>query len=194
MEKKKRFGKHLLSFLALLLLAVSVILTGCGGSDESALSTSISSAESASSAAAEEETEESRAEEEDTEPEELSEEEAGESDGTEEESGEAAADEAEAEESPAETAVQQYYFRNEKLLNSHYEKHGIEMGFASPEEYEAAASAVITNPDALHKQESEDNDEVYYVEETNEFAVLSDDGYIRTYFYPSAGIDYYNRQ
>lgn len=91
-------------------------------------------------------------------------------------------------------ATQQYYFRNAKLLGQHYEKHGIEMGFASEEEYEAAASDVINNPNALHKKEKEDNDEVYYVEETNEFAVLSADGYIRTYFYPSAGIKYYNRQ
>ncbi|MGN0482272.1 MAG: hypothetical protein ACI4HI_01845 [Lachnospiraceae bacterium] len=30
-------------------------------------------------------------------------------------------------------------FRNANLLNQHYQKHGIEMGFASAEEYEAAA-------------------------------------------------------
>lgn len=87
-----------------------------------------------------------------------------------------------------------YYFRNKKLLNSHYEKHGIEMGFDSPKEYEAAASDVINNPDALHKIEKEDGDGVYYVEATNEFVILSKDGYIRTYFLPSAGIKYYNRQ
>ncbi len=98
------------------------------------------------------------------------------------------------EEAEPEAETIRYYFRNQKLLSQHYEKHGIEMGFASEEEYEAAASAVITNPDALHKKEQEDNDQVYYVEETNEFAVLSDDGYIRTYFYPNAGINYYNRQ
>lgn len=88
----------------------------------------------------------------------------------------------------------QYFFRNAKLLAQHYEKHGIEMGFASEEEYEAAASDVINNPSALHKKEKEDNDEVYYVEDTNEFAVLSEDGYIRTYFNPGAGIRYYERQ
>ena len=31
-------------------------------------------------------------------------------------------------------------------------------------------------------------------EETNEFVVVSTDGYIRTYFNPSDGIDYFNRQ
>ena len=68
------------------------------------------------------------------------------------------------------------------------------MGFASAEEYLAAANAVVVNPDALHKKEKEDNDDIYYVEATNEFVVVSSDGYIRTYFNPSAGIDYYNRQ
>ena len=88
----------------------------------------------------------------------------------------------------------EYYFRNDNLLEQHYEKHGVEMGFDSMEEYEEAACAVIYNPDALTKTEKEDGDYVYYVEETNEFVVISPDGYIRTYFNPSAGIDYYNRQ
>ena len=87
-----------------------------------------------------------------------------------------------------------YTFRNSRLLNEHYEKHGIEMGFASAAEYEAAASAVINNPAALSKTEKEDRDYVYYVEATNEFVILSLDGYIRTYFYPSAGKAYYDRK
>lgn len=94
---------------------------------------------------------------------------------------------------PAEAAVV-YRFRNDRNLQSHYEKHGIEMGFASAEEYEAAASAVINNPAALTKTEKEDGDYVYYLEETNEFVILSTDGYIRTYFLPSAGKAYYDRQ
>lgn len=87
-----------------------------------------------------------------------------------------------------------YKFRNQKLLNSHYEKHGKDMGFVSAKEYEKAASAVVTNPQALHKTEAEDGDDIYYVESTNEFVVVSTDGYIRTYFNPDAGIAYYNRQ
>ena len=88
----------------------------------------------------------------------------------------------------------EYRFRNSKYLNQHYEKHGIEMGFDSPESYEAAASAVVNNPDALHKIEAEDGDDVYYVEDTNEFVVVSTDGYIRTYFLPSGGKAYFDRQ
>ena len=85
-------------------------------------------------------------------------------------------------------------FRSKKLLNEHYEKHGEEMGFASAQEYEAAAAAVVANPNALHKTEKEDGDDVYYLEETNEFVIVSKDGYIRTYFLPSGGKKYYDRQ
>ena len=85
-------------------------------------------------------------------------------------------------------------FRKEHNLTSHYEKHGIEMGFDSAEEYLEAANAVINNPDSLHKLEAEDGDDVYYLEATNEFVVVSKDGYIRTYFNPSGGLDYFNRQ
>ncbi len=87
-----------------------------------------------------------------------------------------------------------YTFRNEELLESHYQKHGIEMGYSSAEEYEIAASNVVNNPEALHKTEKEDNDDVYYLEETNEFVIVSTDGYIRTYFCPESGIKYYNEQ
>ncbi len=90
--------------------------------------------------------------------------------------------------------AREYSFRSEKLLNEHFEKHGIEMGFGSKEDYLEAANAVIQNHDALHKPEAEDGDDVYYLEATNEFVIVSTDGYIRTYFLPDAGIDYYNRQ
>lgn len=96
--------------------------------------------------------------------------------------------------STEDTAASNLQFRKKKYLDEHYEKHGVEMGFASAEEYLAAANKVLDDPNVLHKKEKEDDDEVYYLEETNEFVVVSDDGYIRTYFYPSAGIDYYNRQ
>jgi len=68
------------------------------------------------------------------------------------------------------------------------------MGFASAKEYEAGAVAVIENAAALNKVELEDGDEVYYLKSTNEFVVVSTDGYIRTYFKPDDGIAYYNRQ
>ncbi|MBR1430448.1 hypothetical protein [Ruminococcus sp.] len=92
----------------------------------------------------------------------------------------------------------EYHFRSKKLLNQHFEKHGSEFDgdfdYASAADYEKGASDVINNSSALHKTEAEDGDGVYYIESTNEFVILSTDGYIRTYFRPNGGIDYYNRQ
>jgi hypothetical protein len=85
-------------------------------------------------------------------------------------------------------------FRSKKLLNDHYEKHGRDMGFKSAADYEAAARDVVNAPEALHKTEKEDGDDVYYLEATNEFVVVSKDGYIRTYFLPDSGKKYYDKQ
>ena len=85
-------------------------------------------------------------------------------------------------------------FRSDSLREEHFEKHGIEMGFASAKEYEKAAAAVVADSRALHKLEKEDGDDVYYLKDTNEFVIVSTDGYIRTYFYPIDGIEYFERQ
>lgn len=89
----------------------------------------------------------------------------------------------------------EYTFANENLLNEHFEKHGKEMGFKSAQEYEKAASDVVNNPAALYKAEKEDGDGVYYVEATNEFVIVSKTtGYIRSYYYPTDGKAYFDRQ
>lgn len=93
-----------------------------------------------------------------------------------------------------EPSQKEYTFRSDRLLEEHYQKHGLEMGFPSKESYAAAANVVIHSPDALHKLEAEDGDDVYYLEATNEFVIVSTDGYIRTYFYPNDGKDYFDRQ
>lgn len=85
-------------------------------------------------------------------------------------------------------------FRSEELLEEHYEKHGREMGYDSAEEYLAGANAAIYNSTVLHKTEKEDGDDVYYVESTNDLVVVSTDGYIRTYFRPEDGLNYFYRQ
>ena len=87
-----------------------------------------------------------------------------------------------------------YTFKSESLLQEHFNKHGSEFGYASTSQYESRANAVINSPDALHKTEVEDGDSVYYIQATNEFVILSTEGYIRTYFKPEDGIDYYNKQ
>lgn len=98
----------------------------------------------------------------------------------------------------AENTYVEYRFRTKKLLQQHFSKHGSEFkndfGYKTAEEYEKGASDVINNPDALHKTEKEDGDGVYYLKNTNEFVILSTDGYIRTYFRPSSGMSYYERQ
>ena len=75
-----------------------------------------------------------------------------------------------------------------------YEIHCKEMGFSSSKEYETCASDVVNDPDSLHKTEKEDGDDVYYKEDTNEFVVVSADGYIRTSPHPDAGRKYFDRQ
>lgn len=110
---------------------------------------------------------------------------------------EEATDDVDAETTVAQTTEQlsEYLtFRYDDYLYEHYEKHGIDMGFESAQDYLDAANAVVYNPSSLHKIEEEDGDDVYYLEITNEFVVVSTDGYIRTYFNPSDGIDYFNRQ
>lgn len=84
-------------------------------------------------------------------------------------------------------------FRNEKLLEEHYQKHGVDMGYLSTNDYLYGACDVVNNKESLHKYE-DDGDDIYYLEDTNEYVVVSTDGYIRTYFYPDDGIAYYNRK
>lgn len=98
------------------------------------------------------------------------------------------------EDSTETSSTVQFEFRNESLLEEHYEKHGKDMGYDSAQSYEKAASAVVTNPDSLHKKEAEDGDDVYYLEKSNEFVIVAKDGFIRTYFNPEDGLEYYNRQ
>ena len=87
-----------------------------------------------------------------------------------------------------------YTFRTQEQFEDHFEKHGAEMGYNTPEAYLLGANQVIASDDALHKLEAEDGDDIYYLESTNEFVVLSEDDYIRTYFLPDDGIEYYYRQ
>ena len=91
----------------------------------------------------------------------------------------------------------EYKFRNKDRLDEHYVKHGEEMGFPNAAAYQKAASDIINaagQPGVLSKYKSDGSrDQCYYVEATKEFVVLSNDGYIRTY-YICSGIKYYNRQ
>ena len=71
-------------------------------------------------------------------------------------------------------------FRNDKLWEEHFLKHGNEFGYSTKEEYLKGANEVINSQYSLHKLEAEDNDEIYYDEDKNEIVFVSSDGYIRT--------------
>jgi pyocin large subunit-like protein len=89
-----------------------------------------------------------------------------------------------------------YTFRSEEQYQAHFEKHAEEFGDITKDEYLIMANSLILDEtgEVMTKLEKEDNDTVYYKVETNEFLILSTDGYIRTYFRPDDGIDYFNRQ
>ena len=87
---------------------------------------------------------------------------------------------------------------DDPYVEYHFQKHGSEFdesfGYETAADYEKGASDVINDSDSLFKYEAEDGDGVYYLEGTNEFVILSTDGYIRTYFRPTAGKSYFDRQ
>ncbi|MEC4184181.1 hypothetical protein VJ918_05090 [Adlercreutzia sp. R21] len=83
-------------------------------------------------------------------------------------------------------------FRTDEKLQQHFEKHGRETGCATAEEYLAAANAVIADPASLHKLQAEDGDDLYFLERTGEFVVVSPAGYIRTYYLTDR--NYFDRQ
>lgn len=87
-----------------------------------------------------------------------------------------------------------FEFRNDQFLEEHFLKHGAEFGYQSKEEYVAGANKVINSSQSMHKEEAEDGDNIYYDKTNNEIVFVSKDGYIRTYFKPSDGINYFNRQ
>lgn len=105
------------------------------------------------------------------------------------------------EETPVDNAngavnVQQssYKFSNQEALNSHFEKHGHEFGYTTPEQYLQGAIRVIENPSSLKKTEADDGDYVYYLQSSNEIVFVTPYGVIRTYFRPDDGMAYFNRQ
>ena len=88
-----------------------------------------------------------------------------------------------------------YTFRSKKQYDDHFKKHGSEFGDITKQEYLDMANELIASSSdrVLHKM-SNDNDYLFYDQDMNYFLVLSQDGYIRTFFRPSAGISYWNRQ
>lgn len=85
-----------------------------------------------------------------------------------------------------------YTFKSQGKLTDHFEKHGKQVNCKTEQEYLEKANAVIKNKDALHKNEKEDGDDIYFIESTGEIVFASKDDYIKTYFI--ADKDYFDRQ
>ncbi len=89
-------------------------------------------------------------------------------------------------------------FRNKDRFEEHYQKHVIdqqEFGDITREEYMALAQALVdSGGDGILSKVDEDKNTLYYDPETNSFAVVSKDGYLRTFFKPSQGRKYYDKQ
>lgn len=87
-------------------------------------------------------------------------------------------------------------FASDALLNEHYYKHFREFGNISKNQYLKYAKKLINSSQGgniLVKIRS-NGDKIVYNKLTNEFAVGSPQGYIRTYFKPKDGIQYFYRQ
>lgn len=85
-----------------------------------------------------------------------------------------------------------YNFSSQETLNRHFQEHGHEFGYTTPEQYLQGAIRVIENPASLKKTEA-DGDYVYYLKSSNEIVFVTPYGVIRTYFKPDDGIEYFNR-
>ncbi len=88
-----------------------------------------------------------------------------------------------------------YYFRNKSTYDSHYEKHKDEFGDITQEDYLRMANELIfSDADTVLTKYEDDGDFMYFDTATGYFLVLAPDDYIRTFFVPTDGIDYWNRQ
>lgn len=93
-----------------------------------------------------------------------------------------------------EQSISSLTFRNDQLWEDHFEKHKDEFTYTTKEQYLQGANKIVAAKDSLHKKEEEDGDSIYYSQSKNEIVFVSEDGYIRTYFKPNDGIEYFNRQ
>ena len=89
-------------------------------------------------------------------------------------------------------------FRNKDRFEEHYQKHVInqaEFGDITKEEYLALAQELVDTPGSqVLTKNNDDGDTLFYDPDTNSFAVVSGDGYLRTFFKPSAGQKYFDKQ
>ena len=86
---------------------------------------------------------------------------------------------------------------NKKSLDKHYNEHGKDMGFANKESYKQHAikfANTIDKKNCISFIDSKSGSTYKYNKSTNEFAIITKDGYVVTYFNPKEGYDYYKKQ
>src|SRR3989344_4725992 len=86
-------------------------------------------------------------------------------------------------------------FASDKLSESHFKDHGAEFGFTSEKEYSQAAQKLIDSKTGkgIEGYTRPNGDVVRYDTKTNSYAVKTKDGVIKTYFKPTEGYNYYQR-
>ena len=90
------------------------------------------------------------------------------------------------------TSIYKYTFYDTKSMVKHYVKHGKQTDCNNMEDYLYKANKVITDKNSLTKKQKKDNDTIFYNKRTNEFVVVAEAGYVRTYFIASD--KYFNKQ
>ncbi|MBR0459033.1 MAG: hypothetical protein IJJ26_07335 [Victivallales bacterium] len=80
-------------------------------------------------------------------------------------------------------------------LERHWDKHKAEFPeYHSAKEYGDAAVNLLANPPQGSLWKSSPDDRKFFFPPKKDFIVVTQDGYIKTYFRPNAGINYWNRQ
>ncbi len=85
---------------------------------------------------------------------------------------------------------------NKKTIDQHFNDHGKSMGFDSKESYKQHAIKFANTIDRKNCTSFvAENDSTYkYNKVTNEFAIITKDGYIVTYYKPTGEYSYYKNQ
>jgi pyocin large subunit-like protein len=85
-------------------------------------------------------------------------------------------------------------FRTAEGLVDHFTRHAAEFGYNTPEAYLQGAQNLASGGEGVQTFVRAGGDQLFYRAATNEFGVVSADGFLRTYFRPEAGLDYWLSQ
>lgn len=87
-------------------------------------------------------------------------------------------------------------FKTPELLEHHFGKHGFEFGDISIKEYLQGASRMHLEPlsDDVQELLRSDDSVAKYKFSTNEFLAVTKEGFIRTYFKPVKGAEYWSEE